>query len=607
VTDDARAVVSMVQMFNQAATSSVQRFSRIFAANFPERFTLEVDKSVVISGRATPVLKSGSTVVNGDFGIPDRFTEKTGVSATIFVRSDTDFVRIATSVKKENGERAVGTVLEHAHPSYALLMSGQSYEGLAQLFGKQFITAYRPISDAAGKVIGVLYVGIDISPDIAALKDKIKALKVGETGYFYVLNARPGKELGNVLIHPVKEGQNILDAKDSDGQMFVRTMLANKEGVIRYPWTNPEKGEHAPREKIVAYQEFKEWGWLIAGGAYTAEITSAFDRLRNLTILGVVGALLLLALALYLIIRQIVTRPLTAASALAKRLAAGDLSTTLQTSQKDEIGELIGSMNGISKGLAQLVSGVRQSCEQIASASSQIAAGNQDLSSRTEQQAASLEETASSMQELTTTVRQNADNANLANQLVRAASEVAGRGGAIVAEVVSTMDAINQSSRRIVDIISVIDGIAFQTNILALNAAVEAARAGEQGRGFAVVATEVRSLAARSASAAREIKDLIGDSVKKIHLGSELVGQTGGMMEEVLSSVAKVTDIMREISAASREQSGRIDQVNSAISHIDDGTQHNAALVEEAAAAAASLEQQAAMLVQAVQAFKLGK
>jgi methyl-accepting chemotaxis protein len=260
----------------------------------------------------------------------------------------------------------------------------------------------------------------------------------------------------------------------------------------------------------------------------------------------------------------------------------------------------------MNNGLRQLVGQVRGSTDTIATASTQIAAGNQDLSARTEQQASSLEETASSMEELTSTVKQNADNARQANGLALSASQIAARGGDVVGQVVDTMASINASSNKIVDIIAVIDGIAFQTNILALNAAVEAARAGEQGRGFAVVATEVRNLAQRSAAAAKDIKLLIGDSVEQVEAGSRLVDQAGATMGEVVASITRVADIMSEITAASQEQSAGIEQVNQAITQMDQVTQQNAALVEEAAAAAEAMQDQANGLSQLVSTFKLG-
>jgi methyl-accepting chemotaxis protein len=300
-----------------------------------------------------------------------------------------------------------------------------------------------------------------------------------------------------------------------------------------------------------------------------------------------------------------ITRSLAEALKLARSVAEGDLTQRVQVRSNDELGQLLHALVTMNDKLVGIVTQVRSGTETIATASSQIAAGNMDLSSRTEQQASSLEETASSMEELTSTVKQNADNARQANQLAITASAIAVKGGTVVAEVVDTMGSINDSARKIVDIISVIDGIAFQTNILALNAAVEAARAGEQGRGFAVVATEVRSLAQRSAAAAKEIKTLINASVEKVEAGSKLVAQAGNTMDEVVHSVRQVTDIMAEISAASNEQSAGIEQVNQAVSLMDQVTQQNAALVEEAAAAAGSLQDQASELAKAVSVFTL--
>ena len=332
----------------------------------------------------------------------------------------------------------------------------------------------------------------------------------------------------------------------------------------------------------------------------------AMQYSRNRTLLLAVSALAVLAgIGFGIALTRGITRPLAEAVALANRVAAGDLSSRIVSSSRDETGVLIAALGRMNDSLAGLVSQVRSGSETIATASREIAAGNLDLSSRTEQQASSLEETASSMEELTSTVKQNADNARQANGLAATASSVATQGGAVVAQVVETMGAIDASSKKIVDIISVIDGIAFQTNILALNAAVEAARAGEQGRGFAVVATEVRSLAQKSAAAAREIKNLIGDSVEKVGTGTRLVAQAGTTMREVVSSVQRVTDIMAEISAASHEQSAGIEQVNQAIAQMDQVTQQNAALVEQAAAAAESLQDQAAGLSSLVGTFQL--
>ena len=335
------------------------------------------------------------------------------------------------------------------------------------------------------------------------------------------------------------------------------------------------------------------------------DASAGYAWARNLML--ALGALAIVAGAVIAwFITRTITRPIGEAVQVAEKVAAGDISSRIDVHSKDETGRLMAALKAMNESLVRIVREVRTGTDTIATASGQIAAGNQDLSSRTEEQASSLEQTAASMEELTSTVKQNADNARQANQLAVSASEVAVKGGSVVSQVVGTMGSINASSKKIVDIIGVIDGIAFQTNILALNAAVEAARAGEQGRGFAVVASEVRSLAQRSAAAAKEIKTLIGDSVEKVEEGSKQVAEAGRTMDEIVGSVKRVTDIMGEITSASQEQTSGIEQINQAISQMDQVTQQNAALVEEASAAAQSLQEQAGSLVQAVSVFKLG-
>ncbi|WP_229722655.1 methyl-accepting chemotaxis protein [Xylophilus rhododendri] len=322
-------------------------------------------------------------------------------------------------------------------------------------------------------------------------------------------------------------------------------------------------------------------------------------------------ATLVICLALAAILATLLTRmtvnSLRLASEATNRMADGDLTVAVSAQGTDEIGQLLKSLENMRQRLANVVGEVRGNAEGVATASAQIAQGNDDLSGRTEQQASALEETAASMEELNSTVRQNADNAQQASQLASGTSTLAQQGGDVVGQVVQTMKGINESSQRISDIISVIDGIAFQTNILALNAAVEAARAGEQGRGFAVVASEVRSLAQRSADAAKQIKTLISTSVERVDQGTELVDKAGATMQNVVQSIRQVNDLVAEISAASREQSAGVQQVGEAVTNMDQVTQQNAALVEEAAAAAGSLRQQAEQLVQAVAYFRIGE
>jgi methyl-accepting chemotaxis protein len=338
------------------------------------------------------------------------------------------------------------------------------------------------------------------------------------------------------------------------------------------------------------------------------DLTSDFAKLNRIILWLVIGQMLVQLILYFLIrwvMRSFVIQPLDEAVSVANRIAKGDLTARIESRSRDETGQLLKALNDMNESLGGIVTVVRNGTDMITTASKEIASGNSDLSQRTEQQASSLEETASSIEELTSTVKQNAENAKHASQLAVNASNIAVKGGQAVNEVVQTMASISTSSKKIGDIISVIEGIAFQTNILALNAAVEAARAGEQGRGFAVVATEVRNLAQRSAAAAKEIKTLIGDSSNKVDAGSRQVDQAGATMNEIVDAVKRVTDIMAEISAASDEQSAGIEDVNQAIILIDEMTQQNAALVEEAAAAAEAMQEQAIGLMDAVSAFEL--
>jgi len=407
-------------------------------------------------------------------------------------------------------------------------------------------------------------------------------------------------------VHPNPKRVGIQDktAKE-DGDRYRAALQGKEIGLLIAEGTRPNTTEKV--QKLYAVTRFAPWDWTIGFGAYIDDINQSFYR--NALVLLLLGAVLMGAIAtmaafiLRSILRQLGGEPARAVE-IVEQIAQGDLSTAVALKANDRH-SLLHSIETMRRSLSGIVQGVRQGTDTITTASGEIAAGNLDLSSRTEQQASALEETASSMEELTSIVRQNADNASQANQLAITASGVAADGGKVIEQVVGTMADINSASTKIADIIGVIDGIAFQTNILALNAAVEAARAGEQGRGFAVVASEVRNLAQRSAQAAKEIKGLIEDSVGKVDNGSHLVEQAGRTMQEIVTSVRHVADVVAEISAASREQSAGIEEVNRAITQMDQVTQQNAALVEEAAAAAASMQDQAAQLAQLVTVFRL--
>ncbi|ASL43668.1 Methyl-accepting chemotaxis protein II [Burkholderia sp. AD24] len=436
---------------------------------------------------------------------------------------------------------------------------------------------------------------------------RLATMRYGESGYLFVMDSKPV-----VLMHPTlpqMTGKPVGDFKDPDGKLLyvaiVDAAKASGRGFAEYRGRLPHSETAVPKISYVV--RFAPWDWNITSGVFIKDIdTVYYETLAlHLAVVLVIGAII--TLAMLLIIRNVrasLGGEPDQAARIAASIAQGDLTQVVDVRPQDTT-SMMATMHGMQDRLQRTIGEIRRSSESIASATQQIAAGNNDLSQRTEQQAASLQETAASMEELTATVKQNADNARQASGLAHNASEIATRGNDVVSRVIGTMGEINDSSRQIADIIGVIEGIAFQTNILALNAAVEAARAGEQGRGFAVVAGEVRSLAQRSGTAAKEIKQLIGASVERVHNGSTLVQQAGTTMGEILQAVQRVTDIMGEIAAASEEQSTGIAQVGRAVTQMDEVTQQNAALVEQAAAAAASLQDQAGRLRDTVSAFRV--
>jgi methyl-accepting chemotaxis protein len=437
--------------------------------------------------------------------------------------------------------------------------------------------------------------------------DSVRKMRYGDNGYFVIINSQP-----TMLMDPPRpalEGKNVIDNKDPNGVPYFRDIVAviksDGQGFTTYSFPKPGSTEASP--KVVYALSYQPWDWILTTGLYVDDLDAAF----RLTLYRSLGSLVILAGALSAVVfllnrgilRALGGEPSYAAE-IASQIASNDLTAIVKTAPNDR-SSLLFSMKCMQEQLTHTIGAIKISADSIATATHQIAAGNQDLSQRTEEQAASLEETASSMEQLTSTVTQNADNASQANQLAAQAAQVAQQGGTVVSRVVETMDGINASSDKIAEIVGIIEGIAFQTNILALNAAVEAARAGEQGRGFAVVASEVRSLAQRSSVASKEIKGLIQESVERVQAGAGHVREAGAKMSEITLEIRRVTDIMAEIAAATQEQSKGIGQVNQAVTQMDEVTQQNAALVEQAAAAASSLESQAADLRKSVSIFKL--
>ena len=583
------AVSASLDAMYQANVGMVRSNASSFGSNFSKVMQLDA---------ASGELRSDGTLLNGSNDLVDNFARMTGGVATVFARKGDDFVRITTSLQDERGARAVGTVLDRASPAYAKVIKGESYIGRTTLFGRPYMASYEPRLDASGQIVGLLFVGADLTIFREQIQKQIAALHFFEHGGGFVIDPRSSPDEAVFVAHPKESGKKVLQAFPQ-ARAYLQA-LQDQRFIEPAPALLPEQGAHpwSVRSKTQS-----GW-WVVAEVSDDEALAGQRSALRVVwAVMG--GALVVLGVGLFLVLRRGISQPLRELTQAVTTVAQGDLTQAFNTQRQDEMGTLIREVEGLRQRYVQMLQQVRTAVDGITNASAEIATGNQDLSGRTESAAASLAGTAQSMEQCAATVRQSADAARTAHQRAQSAGQVAERGGQVVGEVVATMGGIQDSSRKIGDIIGVIDSIAFQTNILALNAAVEAARAGEQGRGFAVVASEVRALAGRSAEAAREIKALIGASVQQAEAGATRVQAAGSTMEEILGSVRRVGDIVGEISAATAEQASGIGQVNGSINQLDQMTQQNAALVEESAAAAQSLRDQAARLAKAVEFFRL--
>lgn len=539
----------------------------------------------------------------------DRFTYITGAVATLFVKQENDFLRVSTSLRKQDGTRAIGTVLDHNHPAFNNILAGKSYTGPAVLFDRNYMTHYEPVKNGA-EVTGIYFIGIDFTEGIRDLKQKIRSIKIADTGYVYIIEGNKSNDKGKCIVHvsDKMEGKNLIELKDSNGMEFIKTMLNDLNGVIKYEWSDDIEGEgRAVRTKYAVFNYYEEWNWIIASSAREKELISDGLVLRNYLFIGFLFCSIIILIVLYLAVNKIITARFKRLNDIVKDLSEGesDLTVRLEFSDKDEIGLLSENFNRFLNKLEKLIYDIIQSAQNLVQAMETISAGNQDLSQRTSEQSSSLEEIVSTLEQAVASLMMNVDNANKAKEITGEGASRAEEGNKIAGEAVSAIIDISSSSKKIMEILTMIRDITFQTNLLALNAAVEAARAGEQGRGFAVVAGEVRNLARSSSSAAKDIESIIKDSITKVEHGTEMVINTGGVLTEISDTAKQTASLIAEMSLSSMEQRQGMTQIQDAVTMLDSMTQQNAALVEETASATEEMTARARDLLSMLKRFKI--
>jgi methyl-accepting chemotaxis protein-2 (aspartate sensor receptor) len=638
LTQQVAMLVNSMSSYHASLVDSTGKLMAVFRTYFPGTFRVEASKTVAIGDKQVPTLFAGSAPLTLNTEIVDRFTSITKDVGTVFVRSGDDFIRVSTSLKKEDGSRAIGTALDRLHPAYQGLLKGVEFTGKATLFSKDYMTKYLPIKDEGGKVIAVLFIGHDFTESLKALKDSIRSVKLGQTGYYYALDAKEGKDAGTLQIHPAKEGSNIVDSKDADGHEFIKDMLKQKEGNIRYPWLNKEANETTPREKLVAFKHFKEWNWLIAGGSYRDELNAEATILRNAMMGATLLVVVILVLTFMLIVRRWISQPLGEAISMTALLASGDFRnvSTIDTDapkSADEVEHLSQEIQRMAGALKGLLLRINSSSEDVSSAAVRLNNIAEHIATGAEEVAAQAANVATAGEEMSATSGDIARNCQMAAEGAQRAAQTAGNGAGVVERTVAvmgqiavkvqesakTVESLGVRSDQIGAIIGTIEDIADQTNLLALNAAIEAARAGEQGRGFAVVADEVRALAERTTRATKEIGEMIKaiqketkgavaameQGVSQVESGTEEASKSGQALQDILEQVNDVAMQVNLIATAAEQQTATTFEISSNMMQITEVVQQTSHGAQESATAAAQLNFNAEELQRLVRQFKL--
>lgn len=594
------SILDLLETNDNVFRGSADKLGNVFADYFKYGFQLDSAKTVKIGAVDTPVLLHDDKPLNMDFAMVDHFNQVTGGVATVFARASNesgadDFVRITTSLKKEDGTtRAIGTYLGAAHPAYQKMLDGQEYLGKAMLFGRDYMTKYIPIR-SNGNTIGILFIGLEFTQELKSLKDKIRQVRIGKSGYAFALDARPGQSMGTLVIHPKSEGDNIITSKDENGREFIKEMLEKKTGTITYPWRNED--ESSPRQKTVMFAPYQSWGWVLAIGYYIDDLHDELNRIRIIFLLTGCAIISVIMLVSSVLLKRIATTPLKEVMDITSRIEHGDLRSGFSIRDtQDETGKLMRSIKMMVTGLGKLIGRFQKTSDSLTSNSRELASTVEENTRKITEQKARVMQVATAAEEMSQTVIDIAKNAGDIAASAETARKTAMEGYEIVNKSIEgvravadtvresgrTITSLGERSHQIGDIVGVIKEIADQTNLLALNAAIEAARAGEQGRGFAVVADEVRKLAERTTKATSEISKMIAgiqaevdltiramdSAANQVESGMKYSAGAGEALNRIVDSIAELNNMVRQIASATEQMSSTSEIVSTDLHEV---------------------------------------